>query len=373
MHSLKSVRDRVCYLNNKLDPTYVNDVAKQAYEELWRSKPWSWRRRYGQITSVADYSTGNIATLTQGLSAVAGSGTTWTAAFVRRHLRPSNTSTAGDIRDYLIDARTSDTAITIADPYEGATISSDTAYTIYQRWYTLPVDFDSLEVLKETSGPSIVGLVSRAEFETLEPDANSTGNAYWLIDAGVATFDLYSTGTVGMTEGSATAAGTTTTWLSARDKNQRFRIPSYPEAGDFRVATVTDGTTIVLDRAWPLPTKTGLSYVISPAGERMVEIFPRPSANTAIQMFYFATLPPLSRDTEVPSYLPANYHEVWLKWTEFLCGVGSYELLDKAVMDLTARDGLSRRGIIRSRPFGGNERQKSLLPTQYPGFWPGGR
>lgn len=373
MHNLLSITNRCRCINQKLDGSYVRDVARQAYDELWRGRLWSWRRRTGQITQIPDYSTGSILTLTQGASAVTGDSTVWTKAMEGRYLRPSNSNSAADVRDYLITNVASSTALTIRDPYEGASISAATGYSIYEKTYRLPFDFDSLEVPKESSGPLVCGLVSRSEFEAVMPYANATGQSYWLVDAGVSTQALYSTGTVTLTDTSTTVTGSGTTFLAARDTGRRFRIPSRPDAGEFRITTVNSATEIIIDREWPYPTKSGIAYVIDPAGERLVEMYPRPNANTSIQLYYFCTLPPIIRDTDYPLGLPAAYHEVWLKGT-----MKALRLLDpmeyaSAYGELTANDGLSKRGVIKSSPFGGGGGpQKSLLGPNYPPYYPKG-
>ena len=373
MYSLKTITDRCMKLNPKESPVYVRDVARQAYEALWRYRPWSWRRRTGQITQIADYSTGGILTLTQGTTAVTGDSTVWTKAMEGRHIRPSNSNSSADVRDYLITNVASNTALTIADPYEGSSISTSTGYSIYAKLYRLPFDFDSLEIPKESSGPLVMGIVSRSEFETIMPYANATGQSYWMIDAGVSMQALYSTGSVTMTDTSTTVTGSGTTFLAARDTGRRLRIPSRPDAGEFRITTVNSATEVIIDREWPYPTKSGVPYVIDPAGERLVEMYPRPNANTSVQMYYFCTLPPIIRDTDYPIGLPAAYHEVWLKGTMANLGLLNPMEYASALGELTANDGLTRRGVIRSAPFGGGGGpQQSLLGPNYPPYFPKG-
>lgn len=372
MHSLKTASDRILHLNRKLDPTYVRDVLRQAHEELWRCRRWGFRRRTGQISAVSDYSTGGILTLTQGDTAVTGTGTTFTAAMVGRHLRPTNTNSAADVRDYLITAFGSTTALTIADPYEGASISASTSYTIYQKNYRLPPDFGMLEVPKHTTGPTVCAILSRAEFEAAYPNANESGNVYYLIDAGYSTTALYSTGTLTMTDTDTAVTGSGTTFVSARDLGRRLRIRGMPQAGDFTITAVGGATSLTLDRAWPFPGKSGLAYDIDPPGERLLELFPRPGANTSVQMYYFRNLAPIERDTEI-SPLPSQYHDVWLK--RALMDLQMIDPLEyaSALGELNVNDGLSTQKIIRPRPQGADSgAPRSLLSTDYPAYWPKG-
>ncbi len=76
--------------------------------------------------TAADYTTGNITTLAAAGTAITGSGTTWTAAFVGRFFK---IDASGDW--YRISTRTGDTAITIAREYGGTAISGGSeSYTI---------------------------------------------------------------------------------------------------------------------------------------------------------------------------------------------------------------------------------------------------
>ena len=372
MHSLKTIADRVLYLNRKLDQAYVRDVSRQAHEELARAHRWSFLRRTGQITAVTDYTTGGVLTLTQGLSAVTGTGTTWVAAMVGRHLRPSNTNSAADLRDYYISAFGSTTALTILDPYEGASISASTTYSIYQKWYRLPPDFTQLEVPKQTSGPIVMGILTRSELEAMDPIDNQSGNSYWLVDAGYSVTSLYSTGTITTVDTSASITGSGTTWDATRDTGRRLRFRAYPQAGDFTIVTVGSATGITLDREFPYPGKSGLTYDIDPRGERLVEAYPRPSSNTSIQMYYFCSLPPLIRDTEI-SPLPPKFHDVWLKRT--LVDLGMMDPAEYAVAEgeMLNSDGLSPRVLIRPRPMGADySLPGNLLGPNYQSYRPPG-
>lgn len=98
--------------------------------------------------SVADYTTGTITSITQGATALVGSGTTWTAAMVGRFIRITDSDTAlkGDGQWYEIGSYTSATSIGLLKPYQGTTIAAGAAaYTIGQMppypetYHVLPV------------------------------------------------------------------------------------------------------------------------------------------------------------------------------------------------------------------------------------------
>lgn len=97
--------------------------------------------------SIADYTTGNIAT-TDGTTTVTGSGTSWTSAMAGKWLRISPTSTAtasGDGLWYEIASVSDGTTLVLTKAYSGTDIALATAYTIGdmpilpEEYHTMPV------------------------------------------------------------------------------------------------------------------------------------------------------------------------------------------------------------------------------------------
>ena len=368
--TLASITAHACYVNRKLDPPFVRQNAIASFEELWRSHPWRFRLVRGQIAAVADYSTGGITALTQGAVAVTGSGTTWGAEYVLRHLRPSNTSSAADSRDYLITARGSDTALTIEDAYEGTTISSSTSYNLYKRWYQLPPDFGHLAHVKETATAQVLGHISREEFEDWLASPDSSGSPYWIVDAGNTRQTLYSTGTVTMTRNSATVTGSSTVFNEARDKGHRFRVRGMTRYGDFTIIARVSDTEVTLDREWKGDTKSGLAYDIDPAGEPLVELYPRPTSPSSIALWYYRNLPPIELDTEAPYGLPLEFHDAWLYGTLARLGIVSPTEYQNRLGPLLQKQKLEVRPTFRSQPYGSKGTlRRSLMPSNYPAYF----
>jgi len=85
--------------------------------------------------SIADHTTGTIASVANNGTAVVGTGTSWTADMVGRYIQITQTSAAGggDGFWYEIGSYTSATSIGLTKPYEGTAIAAGTAaYTIGQ-------------------------------------------------------------------------------------------------------------------------------------------------------------------------------------------------------------------------------------------------
>jgi len=98
--------------------------------------------------SIADYTTGNISAVTNGGTTVTGSGTSWNSTMVGRMIRITNlgTTNAGDGVWYEISAVASTTSLTLAEPYEGTTISAGSAaynisetFPIPEEWQLAPI------------------------------------------------------------------------------------------------------------------------------------------------------------------------------------------------------------------------------------------
>ena len=124
-------------------PTYF--FVKRNTYEIWPTSSTDgytitvrYKRRHKDLTQ-ADYTTGTITTLANAGTAVTGSGTTWTAAFIGRFFKID-----ADGEWYEISARTSNTAITLAREYGGTAISGGSeSYTIGEG-SLLPFDFQDI-------------------------------------------------------------------------------------------------------------------------------------------------------------------------------------------------------------------------------------
>lgn len=108
----------------------------------------TYTRKHKDLT-IADYSTGTIATATLGSTAIVGSGTTFTASMVGRAIQITETNAAlgGDGFWYEIDTYTSATSIGLTQLYAGTSIAAGSAaYTIGQT-SIIPEEYQDVPVL----------------------------------------------------------------------------------------------------------------------------------------------------------------------------------------------------------------------------------
>lgn len=112
---------------------WVSDVLAEILHEL----PWSRQNVIGIIQTAAPYSTGTV-TLTNGSTAVTGSGTTFTSLMTGRALRIDGQEEIYEFTQTAAGTGTLDRA------YQGTT-ASGLAYKIFQHVYLLPADCRLLE------------------------------------------------------------------------------------------------------------------------------------------------------------------------------------------------------------------------------------
>lgn len=139
----------------------VKRALNAAASDLWHAHPWPERKRLAFLTMVAPYTTGTV-TLTNGSTAVTGSGTTWTTAMSGRKI-----ALAYDGAWYTF-TRTGDTTGTLDREYQGETVA-DSAYVIYQDVYSLASGAESLltrEMVAHKAGYGTLGRLGRSDMET---------------------------------------------------------------------------------------------------------------------------------------------------------------------------------------------------------------
>lgn len=100
--------------------------------------------------SIPDYTTGSIVSVSNGGTAVVGTGTTWTADMVGRYIRITETTAAngGDGEWYEIGSFTNSTTIGLLKPYQGTTISAGTAAYVIGQMSPIPESYDIAPVYR---------------------------------------------------------------------------------------------------------------------------------------------------------------------------------------------------------------------------------
>ena len=136
------------------------------------------RLRPRDLSSVgADYTTGTISAVTNGASTITGSGTSWNNTMIGKLIRITNTAStnAGDGYWYEITAVGSTTSLTIAEPYEGTSISAGSASYAISDVMPIPEEWQFAPIYR-----------TAALFQTVNDPANPKMAMMWwnLYDGG---------------------------------------------------------------------------------------------------------------------------------------------------------------------------------------------
>ena len=273
----------------------INDVYVRA---LPRIEDWATLVAESVLSMTAKYNTGTVA-VSAGGTAVTGTGTVWTSAMIATDGYKIKFSGNDNIYTFTYVGATSGT---ISPALSGATAISGGAYTIFRDTYQLASDFDRL--LKNGSiyvysGGRLSDIIEempvdkfREEFisEAADPIRiaklgtvhSSTGYRQIVVNPPPATaksypYDYikqltpmtdYQVGSAEVTNASTTVTGTDTYWLANAAAGDYFRVDNNG-TGDsskwYKIASVSDNTTIVLETAYGEASESGMEYTISKA------------------------------------------------------------------------------------------------------------
>lgn len=275
-------------------------AVRNAHRQLGQDHRWSYLKGDARLDTVAAYTTGTIAyqhtggTFERQLTLTTGTWPTWAAYGTVLIARVT----------YQVATRESNTVVTLSvNSNPGADIAAGTAYTIYRDTYPLPSDFLAIERVNEATNqyaPVYVHpgewldrqrqcTVASPKIFTITNDPNYFNTMAWrfwpapdniyhynyLYNRRMRplVYEEYSTGTATATSGSATLAGTGTSWnsnyigsvirLSADTTNPPEALEwRYPYAVERIITAVASTTSLTVDTSFP-DTLTGVKYIIS--------------------------------------------------------------------------------------------------------------
>lgn len=195
--------------------------------------------------------------------------------------------------------------------YQGLAAKDDWSWWLGRITYTiaegteaisLPQDFSNVLTIRDSDNLSIQVKPTREQLayaamdelcknRTVAPDANYP-------------FTVCSTGTVAVTNGSATVTLTGGTW-PATAAGRSFVIADDPE--QFIVASRDSDTQLTLDHARIGATASGQSYYLDKAGTKRYRLSPAAAEADTWTLWYFFVPPPLVADSDEP-LIPAMFH-----------------------------------------------------------------
>lgn len=241
----------------------------------------------GVISTVAPYSTGTI-TAVNGLNAVVGVGTIWTANMVGRKIRLGNGQPY-----YRIKTIDSTTALTLTAPYQSDSVT-DTTYTIYKDEYRLASDVDTYKTIVQIQNAIAMFSTPPARFDKFFPSPYSYSHPTLEIMEGT-TLDTYEVGTVTVTANSTTIVGVGTLWNAVPGLGRMSMITVGLNV--YTVKSVTDDTHITI---FETPSSSAISSVYSIGmNNLMVQVFPIPAQQENLYYRYYRIPSPLVNSYDI--------------------------------------------------------------------------
>ncbi|MFX0022197.1 MAG: hypothetical protein ACFE9S_07710, partial [Candidatus Hermodarchaeota archaeon] len=122
---------------------YVKNWLNLRYKETCSLVRWPWLQDNQTIRMISEYTTGTVACTTLATS-VTGTSTAWTKAMTDRKFKFTSFEEI-----YRIAQWSSATGITLADTYNGSTVTADT-YTIFQDEYLCPIDWGMIKNIRDS-------------------------------------------------------------------------------------------------------------------------------------------------------------------------------------------------------------------------------
>lgn len=128
---------------------YLKDWINFRYKEVCSMARWPWLQDNQTIRMLAEYTTGTVACTTLTTS-ITGTSTVWTKAMTDRKFKFNNFEEI-----YRIAQWASATGITLADTYNGSTVTADT-YSIFQDEYLCSFDWaDIVSIMDLRNGKKL--------------------------------------------------------------------------------------------------------------------------------------------------------------------------------------------------------------------------
>ena len=303
--SFLTLQERLCgylgeYVTDNESLDHYKFLLNNAMQTVAAELSWSFMRRRGSLRTMAPYSTGDV-TVTSGSKSVApGGGATFTWEMVGGLIRFED----GIDEAYEIEGFDG-TNLILKVPYPHATLTNE-EYEIVKSKYVLPLHIAHVHHAWMRDGDQPIYGTHGMMADVLWPDEESQGQPTEMRIVGHTNAALYSTGTVSVTEGSATV---TSSGAAFDDEfvGMTFRVQG--ELKDYLITAVNETTDeLTISPAYQGDDASGQSYDIQPAGSPEIQ-FEDFKVGDEYMIEYIFTLhhPWLEGDTEMPLFPPALY------------------------------------------------------------------
>lgn len=276
----------------------VNFSIQVALNRVHQSFDWPYYMQSYVLNTVATYTTGT-AQVTNGSSIVTGVGTTFTSSMVGRKFRHSNESSY-----YYILSYQSVTQITLKSPYQGATDSTGSSYTIYKDEYRLAPDVDKYKKSIQIQNGVAIQDIPITTFDNIFPTPQSYADPNLAMMIGTK-LDTYSTGTVSATIATKVITGVGTSWTTVEGLGRLSDI--LVGTNRYTVKSVDSDTQITVYENIVSTVSTN-TYTIT-LNNLVLQYYPVPNIQENIYYRAFRVPDVLANDYDIPD-MPHSFH--WL-------------------------------------------------------------
>lgn len=276
----------------------VNQSIQIALNRVHQWFDWPYYLQKDIIQTVATYTTGT-AKVTNGSYTVTGVGTTFTASMVGMKFRHANENAF-----YIISAYVSATQLTLLDPYQGATDSTGSSYTIYQDEYRLAPDVDKYKKSIQMQNGIAIQDVPISDFDELWPTPQSYADPLMAMMIGTK-LDTYNTGTLSGTFGTNVLTGSGTAWTTVTGLGRMSDIV-VNNTTRYTVKSVDSDTQITVYEPLSPTLNAGTTYKVI-LNNLVLQYYNIPNIQENIFYRYYRQPEILANDYDVPD-MPHMWH-----------------------------------------------------------------
>lgn len=309
MPSLGNLLYNISAVAKEKSDSFLALTIRRANEALWHLEglgPFPFRRVHDSIIVPADYEPTVTLTVVNGERTATLTGATLTDAHNLSHILFGSQH-----KDYLIIAvNTSTNVVTLAQPYEGTTITAtSTSVLIRKRWQYLPFNFESWYMASQGQTPRPVLLADVSAYDdTIQNNLGATGEPEVVLERGASRYPFYSTGSLTVVKKSETV-----TLATGSFRTDYIGLPLQVRGmmNNHELYEYTSTSLMKIRPAWEGDPGSSHEFEIAPAGTRIVEVYPHPGSFRNVDVTYYALSPRLVHLPDVPRYLPARFHPLW--------------------------------------------------------------
>lgn len=274
----------------------ANFSVQVALNRVHQAFDWPYYLQSGVVNTVAIYTTGTMK-VTNGSAVVTGVGTTFTQNMVGLKIRHANENAY-----YYILSYQSATQVTLKSPYQGATDSTGSSYTIYKDEYRLAPDVDKYKKSIQVQNGVAIQDIPITTFDNIFPTPQSYSDPNLAMMIGTK-LDTYSTGTVSATLGQNTITGVGTSWTSVEGLGRMSDI--LISTNRYTVKSVDSDTQLTVYESIAAGATTS-AYTIT-LNNLVLQYYPVPNIMENVYYRYFRVPAVMANDYDIPD-MPHSFH-----------------------------------------------------------------